>query len=170
MPLDLGSLADVSSDCFEGFSCTSLVYWELGGRVSNVHLAEQCGILNKLRHGDLIWAVWGLTTGDATDVYWTEVSSENFIFNQGRTSSEQMGSRCPGIMTTAWHLTFSGHFSKMSVILTGHFLITCDYTQWVEKYRAEWKMSSQCQFLIINTGVTHVITRVQIHVERVISL
>ena len=57
--------------------------------MSNVHLAEHCGILNKLRHGDLIWAVRGLTTGD-TDVYCAEMPSENFIFNQGRTSSEQM--------------------------------------------------------------------------------
>ena len=49
-----------------------------GGRVSDVHLTEQCGILNKLQHGDLNLADRGFTIGAAASVYCAEVKVPSF--------------------------------------------------------------------------------------------
>ena len=49
-----------------------------GGRVSDVHLTEHCGTLNKLQHGDLILADRGFTIGEAASVYCAEVKTPSF--------------------------------------------------------------------------------------------
>nr|XP_046237559.1 uncharacterized protein LOC124055019 isoform X2 [Scatophagus argus] len=49
-----------------------------GGRVSNKHLTEQCGILNKLLPGDLVLANCGFNIGDEVGLMCAEVKTPGF--------------------------------------------------------------------------------------------
>ena len=56
----------------------SFVSQAWGGRVSDVHLTESCGILNKLMHGDLVIADRGFTIHNAVSHYMAEVKIPAF--------------------------------------------------------------------------------------------
>jgi len=49
-----------------------------GGRVSDVHLTENCGLLNNLSHGILFWPIEGSPSIRAVGVYCAEVKTPPF--------------------------------------------------------------------------------------------
>nr|XP_046251593.1 uncharacterized protein LOC124062734 [Scatophagus argus] len=55
-----------------------------GGRVSDKHLTEQCGILNKLLPGDLVLADRGFNIGDEVGLMCAEVKTSGFTRGQAQ--------------------------------------------------------------------------------------
>ena len=49
-----------------------------GGRVSDVHITENCGILKKMENGDLILADRGFNIHDAAGIYCAQVKTPSF--------------------------------------------------------------------------------------------
>ena len=64
----------------------SFVSQAWGGRVSDVHLTEHCGILNKPVHGDLILADRGFSIHESASLYFAEVKVPSFMKGKAQLS------------------------------------------------------------------------------------
>ena len=61
-----------------------------GGRVSDVHLTEHCGILEKLVHGDLVLADRGFNIHESAGLYCAEVKVPSFAKGKPQLSKKEV--------------------------------------------------------------------------------
>lgn len=61
-----------------------------GGRASDMHITENCGILENLIHGDLILADRGFTIHDAAGLYCAEVKVPSFTKGKAQLSKYEV--------------------------------------------------------------------------------
>jgi len=65
-----------------------------GGRVSDVHLTENCGLLKKLLPGDMILADRGFTIQDSAGLYCAEVRIPPFTKGKSQLSKIEIENAC----------------------------------------------------------------------------